>query len=136
VDYDFEGEVRAEWEQLLESVGMFPVDEVLYLVVESKEAMVDYYNELVKKLGVGLLLNIIGSLSKNMSEGFNVDGVELFDGEYVDMGAVKCKYGKSCILPSEVCSEVDSYKDCEMYETMVYMKAEYEKIGVYDMFVD
>ncbi|MBA7584966.1 hypothetical protein ES708_26934 [subsurface metagenome] len=99
VDYDFEGEVRAEWEQLLESVGMFPVDEALYLVVESKEAMVDYYNELVKRLGVGLLLNIIG-------------------------------------LPSEVCREVDSYKNCEMYETMVYMKAEYEKIGVYDMFVD
>lgn len=79
------------------------------------------------------------------SENFDVVDVDykcgeccycLLDDEYVDMGAVKCKYGKSCILPSEVCSEVDSYKNCEMYETMVYMKAEYEKIGVYDMFVD
>lgn len=84
-------------------------------------------------------------LLESMFENNNVIGVECkcgeccfssFDEECVGMGVVKCKYGKSCISPNEVCNEVDSYKNCEMYETMVYMKAEYEKIGVYDMFVD
>ena len=96
-----------------------------------------------KNLHCGLV-NIFWLQLKIMSENNDVFVVKckygeccysLFDYEYVDMSVVRCKYGKSCISPSEVCNEVDSYKSCEMYETMVYMKAEYEKIGVCDMFV-
>ncbi|GAJ17470.1 unnamed protein product, partial [marine sediment metagenome] len=53
----------------------------------------------------GGLINIFWLLSKIMSE-----NIEMFDEGYVDMSVVRCKYGKSCISPSEVCSEVDSYK--------------------------
>ena len=65
VDFDPEGEVQAEWEKVLEAVGMFPVDEALYMVTESKDAMGDYYNS-VGKVGVYIYKRVIDDIKARM----------------------------------------------------------------------
>ncbi|MBA7522756.1 hypothetical protein ES705_14876 [subsurface metagenome] len=65
VEFDPKGEVQAEWEKVLETVGMFPVDEALYMVMESKDAMVDYYNGL-GKVGAYIYKRVIDDIKARM----------------------------------------------------------------------
>jgi len=65
IDFDPEGEVQAEWEKVLEVVGMFPVDEALYMVKKSKDAMVDYYNS-VGKVGAYIYKRVIDDIKSRM----------------------------------------------------------------------
>lgn len=65
VEFDPEGEVQAEWEKLLETIGMFPVKEALYMVMESKDSMVDYYNSL-GKVGAYIYKRVIDDIKARM----------------------------------------------------------------------
>ena len=46
---------------MLETVGMFGVDEALYMVSSSKDAMVDYYNS-VGKVGAYIYKRVIDDI--------------------------------------------------------------------------
>lgn len=89
VVFDPEGEVQAEWEQLLETIGVFPVDEALYMVMESKEAMVGYYNSL-GKVGAYVYKRVIDDIKSRMvdEEGLLKKGV------YLAQKVLGDKYGK------------------------------------------
>jgi len=91
--FDPKGEVQAEWERVLETVGMFPVDEALYMVMESKEAMVDYYNSL-GKVGAYVYKRVINDIESRMvdEEGLLKKGVFLVD--YLAQKRLGEKYGK------------------------------------------
>ncbi len=53
--------MQAEWEKVLETVGMFGVDEALYMVSSSKYAMVDYHNS-VGKVGAYIYKCVIDDI--------------------------------------------------------------------------
>lgn len=65
VDFDPEGEVQVEWEKLLETIGMFPVDEALFMVQKSKDAMVNYYDGL-GKVGAYIYKRVIDDIKARM----------------------------------------------------------------------
>lgn len=78
LEFDPEGEVQAEWEKLLETVGIFPVDEALYMVMGSKDAMVDYYNS-VGKVGAYIYKRVIDDIKARL---FDEEGL-LKDDDYL-----------------------------------------------------
>ena len=90
VSFDPEGEVQAEWEQVLETVGMFPVDEALYMVEKSRDAMVGYYNSL-GKVGAYIYKRVIDDIRSRM-----VDEEGLFKDDYYYLAQKTLgeKYGK------------------------------------------
>lgn len=79
VGFDPEGEVQAEWEKLLETVGVFPVDEALHMVQKSKDAMVGYYNG-IGKVGAYIYKRVIDDIKARMvdEEGLLKEGMFLY----------------------------------------------------------
>lgn len=65
VDFDPEGEVQVEWEQVLETVGMFGVGEALLMVQSTKKTMIDYYNG-VGKIGAYIYERVTDDIRARM----------------------------------------------------------------------
>ncbi|TKJ26208.1 MAG: hypothetical protein CEE42_05195 [Promethearchaeota archaeon Loki_b31] len=86
VDFDPEGEVQGEWEKVLETVGMFPVGEALYMVMASKDEMVDYYNS-IGKVGAYIYKRVIDDIKNRM-----VDEEGLIKDEYLVQKTLREKY--------------------------------------------